>query len=241
MTVTLPGHVKLALVEVKAGTFTMGSRFNEGGRDSDESPHQVTLTRDFYIGRTGVTQAQWNAVMGDNHSSFKGGAMPVAQVSWIDAMEFCRKLNEMGLAFAGWTFTLPTEAQWEYAARGGKKSKGYKFAGGDTIGDVAWYCENSGDKTHPVAKRQSNELGLYDMSGNVWEWCRDWYEKGYAVNPETLEGNSGLGRVARGGGWDSSDRGCRSALRLCLAPGHRSDTLGFRLVLVPVQEGDRGR
>ena len=235
MEIDLPGGVKLALVKVEAGTFTMGSPVGEADREDDESQHRVTLTRDFYLGRTEVTQAQWRAVMGTDPSRFKGDDLPVEMVSWDDAMAFCRKLNEMGLAPAGWTFTLPTEAQWEYAARGGNRSRGFMYAGGNDIGEVAWYDGNSRGETHPVGTKRANELGLYDMSGNVWEWCLDWYEKGYAADPETLAGNRGSGRVIRGGGWFYVAGYCRSAIRILNGPGCRRFSLGFRLALVPVQ------
>ena len=199
----LPGGVKLALVKVAAGSFMMGSPAGETGRYDDESLHRVTLTRDFYLGRTEVTQAQWRAVMGTDPSYFKGDDWPVEQVSWNDAMAFCRKLNEMGLAPAGWKFTLPTEAQWEYAARGGNRSRGFVYAGGNDIGEVAWYIGNSGYKTHPVVTRRANELGLYDMSGNVWEWCLDWYGSYGGDTTDPAGPSTGSLRVYRGGGWRS--------------------------------------
>jgi|GEM_PF-5874116 len=255
----LSGDVKLELLRVKAGTFAMGAY--DGENSDNEKEHRVTLTRDFYLGKTEVTQAQWRAVMGNNPSRFKGDDLPVENVSWNDAMAFCKKLNEMGKAPSGWQFTLPTEAQWEYAARGGRKSRGFKYSGSGNLNDVAWYYENSGDrrldenellkdfseekmvkywqdnncKTHPVASKKPNELGLYDMSGNVLEWCRDWYEDGYARDPEFLTGNSGSRRVRRGGDWRHGAGGCRSAFRYCNYPGERSDVFGFRLAFVPVQ------
>ncbi len=229
----LPGNVQLELVKIEAGTFTMGAL--DGENDTNEKEHQVTLTRDFYIGKTEVTQAQWQAVMGGNPSRFKGDDLPVEKVSWSDAMEFCDKLNEMGKAPSGWKFTLPTEAQWEYAARGGNKSCGFKYSGGNDVGDVAWYGNSSWNKTHPVAQKRPNELGLYDMSGNGWEWCLDRYESDYARDPEFLTGNSGSKRVSRGGGWFSHAWSCRSADRSYNVPGFRRSYLGFRLALVPVQ------
>ena len=147
-TLDLSGGMKLEMVKVEAGTFQMGSPEDESGRDFDETRHQVTLTQDFYIGRTEVTQAQWKAVMGENPSDFKGDDLPVENVSWNDAMAFCEKLNEK--APAGWKFTLPTEAQWEYASRGGEKSKGYIYSGSNAIDEMAWYEDNSGLRTHSV-------------------------------------------------------------------------------------------
>ena len=232
-TVALPGNVGLELVKVEAGTFTMGDPKNKKWLLGDEAAHQVTLTRDFCIGRTAVTQAQWRAVMGNNPSYFKGDDLPVESVPWNAAMAFCNKLNALRLAPEGYKFTLPTEAQWEYAARGGKKSNGYKYSGSNDLGEVAWYDGNSGDKTHSVAQKKANELGLYDMSGNVWEWCRDWYEKGYAIDPEFLIGNSGSVRVLRGGSVCRDAWGCRLACR-SISDGGAPSELGFRIVLVPV-------
>ena len=229
----MPGDVELELVRVEAGTFTMGAR--DGENYSDEKEHRVTLTRDFYLGKTEVTQAQWKAVMGNNPSRFKGGNLPVECVSWDDAMEFCKKLNEMGKAPSGWKFTLPTEAQWEYAARGGNKSRGYKYSGSNDRGEVAWYAGNSDIKTHPVATKGANELGLCDMSGNVWEWCLDRYGsyRGDAQDPTGPA--DGSDRVSRGGSWGSYARYCRSAYRGYGDPGFRNYFLGFRLAFVPVQ------
>ena len=234
ITVALPGDVDLALVKIEAGTFMMGSPSGEKGRYGDEKQHQVTLTRDFLIGRTEVTQAQWKAVMGDNPSEFEGDDRPVEYVSWHDAMKFCKKLNEMGKAPKGWKFTLPTEAQWEYAARGGNKSRGYKYSGSNDLGEVAWYNRNSGSETHPVAAKRANELGLYDMCGNVEEWCLDWYDSygGSATDPTGPA--TGSLRVRRGGSWCYDARYCRSADRGDDDPGLRCNDLGFRLALVPV-------
>ena len=236
ITITLPGGVKLDMVMVEAGTFTMG--VPDGERNYDESPHQVTLTRDYYIGRTEVTQAQWRAVMGDNPSCFKGDDRPVEQVSWDAAMEFCKRLNRFGKAPKGWKFTLPTEAQWEFAARGGNKSRGFFYSGGNEAREVAWVLV---DGTHPVAGLRPNELGLYDMSGNVSEWCLDWYEYDYACDPEFLKGNSGDARVYRGSNavdivvtpprHVSSDR--RQG-----GPARPRPFVGFRLALVRTTDAD---
>ena len=233
LTVALSGDLELELVKVEAGTFAMGTR--DGENYGNEKEHRVTLTNDFYIGKTEVTQAQYKAVMGKSPSYFKGDDLPVELVSWHDAMAFCKKLNEMGKAPDGWTFTLPTEAQWEYAARGGKKSKGYKYSGSGNLDAVAWYDDNSDTMTHPVTSKKANELGFYDMSGNVWEWCLDWYENGYAADPEFFTGNSGSFRVCRGGGWRDNARGCRSAIRGVHDPGGTSRDLGFRIALVQVK------
>lgn len=226
----MSGDVKLELARVDAGTFTMGAM--DGENYDNEVPHRVTLTRDFYLGKTEVTQAQWKAVMGNNPSYFKGDDLPVENVSWNDAMEFCRKLNEMGKAPDGWKFTLPTEAQWEYASRGGNKSRGHKYSGSNDVGEVAWY---EGNNTHPVATKGANELGLYDMSGNVWEWCLDRYDSysGDATDPSGP--SDGSFRVNRGGSWRSYARNCRSADRGSNVPGRRGSDRGFRLALVPVR------
>ena len=230
--------ISFKMVYVQGGTFTMGCTSEQGGEcDVDEKPsHQVTLS-DYWIGETEVTQALWEAVMGSNPSSFKGDNRPVEKVSWDDCQEFIRKLN----ALTGKTFALPTEAQWEYAARGGNKSRHCKYAGSNTIGDVAWYRENCYDKgssspdygTHPVKGKQANELGLYDMSGNVWEWCSDWegeYSSSSQTNPTGP--SSGSRRVYRGGGWCGYAWGCRVSDRNYDAPDNRSNYLGFRLSLV---------
>ena len=231
--IALPGGVELKVVKVEAGTFTMGEK--DGENNSDEVPHQATLTKDFYIGQTEVTQAQWEAVMGWNPSQFKGDGLPVDSVTWNDAQTFCEKLNGMyaGKLPAGYRFDLPTEAQWEYAARGGKKSRGCKYSGSNSIDEVAWYSRNSGHNTNPVGQKTANELGLYDMSGNVWEWCRDSYEVDYAEDPEFLFVNRGSFRVNRGGGMRSDANNCRVALRLCDSPDRRANNIGFRLALVP--------
>ena len=254
LTLELSGDVKLTMVKVEAGSFEMSAK--DGGNFKNEVPHRVTLTRDFYIGRTEVTQAQWKAVMGNNPSYRKGDDLPVENVSWNEAMEFCEKLNRMGKAPKGWKFTLPTETQWEYAARGGNRSRGYKYSGSNNLDEVAWYYENAGDqrlqdsslsldklksnnnKTHPVAGKGANELGLYDMSGNVWEWCLDDYQKDSSrVKPEFDRGNDqeGSDRVLRGGSWLNYAGGCRSAVRSDGDPGGRGSNLGFRLALVRVQ------
>jgi formylglycine-generating enzyme required for sulfatase activity len=217
----------IEMVRVKGGTFTMGYT-SEQGNDcySDEKPsHQVTLS-DFYIGKYEVTQAQWKAVMGSNPSHFKGDNLPVETVSWDDAQEFIRKLNVQ----TGKNYRLPTEAEWEYAARGGAQSRGTKYSGSNTVGDVAWYDGNSGNAIHPVGQKLPNELGLYDMSGNVWEWCSDWYgaySSGSQTNPAGP--SSGSYRVDRGGSWCSYARNARVPFRDYGTPGYRGSALGFRL------------
>ncbi len=220
------------MVYVAGGTFTMGGT-SEQGSDvySNESPtHSVTLSS-FSIGKYEVTQAEWEAVMGSNPSYFTGDNLPVEKVSWDDCQTFITKLNTL----TGKNFRLPTEAEWEFAARGGNKSQGYKYAGSDNIDDVAWYDSNSGSTTHAVGTKQPNELGLYDMSGNVWEWCSDWYGSYISSSQTNPTGaSSGSGRVARGGSWYDSARGCRVSRRSGITPGSGSYILGLRLAL-PVQ------
>lgn len=185
----------------------------------------------FYIGKTEVTQALWKAVMGSNPSYFKGDNLPVECVSWNDCQVFIRKLNSL----TGQNFRLPTEAEWEFACRGGNNSRGYKYSGSNYIDDVAWYDGNSGNKTHPVATKSPNELGIYDMSGNVWELCSDWhscYISGAQTNPEgPYRGYIGSRRVFRGGECSDDARSCRSSHRGSNSPDYCFFGLGLRLSL----------
>lgn len=225
-TLTVNG-VRFTMVAVKGGTFTMGATYDDAEVDAevDEEPaHKVTLS-DYYIGQTEVTQALWEAVMGSNPSNHKGDNLPVENVSWDDCQVFIQKLNQL----TGKQFRLPTEAEWEYAARGGRKSRDYKYAGDDYIGSVAWYSGNSGYETHPVATKQANELGIYDMSGNVWEWCSDWFGGDQSSSQSDPQGpSSGSRRVYRGGcsifAW-----GCRVSFRDCNTPDFCNTNLGLRL------------
>ncbi|MBP3763442.1 MAG: SUMF1/EgtB/PvdO family nonheme iron enzyme [Bacteroidales bacterium] len=226
------GGVSFDMVLVKAGTFTMGALEGDEEADGDETRHTVTLTRDYYIGATEVTQELYAAVMGSNPSGFtEGENLPVETVSHNDAVAFCGKLSEM----TGKTFALPTEAQWEYAARGGHKAPATAtlYAGGDDIEAVAWYGGNSDSKTHAVGTKAPNALGLYDMSGNVWEWCADWYGD-YSADAVTDPAgpSTGSNRVLRGGSWFNSARICRASFRDYYYPINRSYILGFRVVLV---------
>jgi len=230
--------VSIEMVYIKGGTFTMGCT-NEQGSDceEDEKPaHSVTLS-DYYIGKYEVTQKQWTAIMGNNPSYFKDcGNCPVETVSYNEIQDFLQKLNQK----TGKKYSLPTEAQWEYAARGGVMSQGLashtKYAGSNAIGDVAWFTVNSGSKTHPVGQKNANELGIFDMSGNVWEWCSDWYnENYYKTSPQNNPENTSTGsaRVLRGGSWSNNEGYCRVANRNNYNPGGRFNFYGFRLVLVP--------
>ena len=226
------GGVSFKMIAVEGGTFLMGSPESDAEADDDEKPqHEVTLSN-YYIGETEVTQELWETVMDSNPSEFKGPKLPVENVSWDDCQEFILKLNEK----TGKTFRLPTEAEWEYAARGGKKSKGYTYSGSNAIDDVAWYDGNSGEITHKVSTKQANELGIYDMSGNVYEWCQDWYGKTYYENSSTTDPQgptSGASRVLRGGSWYGIAQGCRVANRIIGYPGSRRNFIGLRLVLAP--------
>ena len=223
-------EVNIEMIEVDGGTFQMGS--NDG--ESDEKPiHSVTLIS-YFIGKYPVTQAQWKAVMGasttlSNPSNNKNcDNCPVENVSWDDVSGFIVGLNRQ----TGKKYRLPTEAEWEYAARGGNRSQGYTYSGSNTIDNVAWCKDNSSSKTHPVGEKQANELGIYDMSGNVWEWCSDWYDaysSGSQTNPTGP--NSGSNRVLRGGSWINNATNCRVVYRNFAAPSHRSFLIGFRLAL----------
>lgn len=242
------------MVHVEGGTFMMGSNMEEDNECSinDDYPfpgqkpvHQVTLSP-FSIGRYQVTQEEWLAVMGSSLSEFKNGRMPVKRVSWGDCQDFIKKLNKL----TGMSFRLPTEAEWEFAARGGNDSHGYKYSGSDCLDDVAWYshnciddeAESPEDGTHVVGKKSPNELGLYDMSGNVLEWCLDWYGE-YSneaqVNPtgpsstlfKSLFSTSCNCKVLRGGSWAQFDKGCTVSIRHYSAPRLRHAVVGMRLVL----------
>ena len=218
------------MVSLPGGEFTMG-----GDESDDEEPKHRVRVSPFAIGKYEVTQQEWTALMGENPSKFKGDTLPVENVSWNDAKEFCKKLSEM----TGNKYRLPTEAEWEYAARAGSTGK-YCFGDDERLlGDYAWYGKNSDKKTLPVGQKKPNAWGLYDMHGNVWEWCSDGYDGGYykelakrgvAIDP--WGPSRGSGRVIRGGSWDGGAVYCRSACRLDWAPGYPGGHLGFRLVRV---------
>lgn len=206
----------------------MGATAEQKNPDYDEQPtHRVSLSS-FYIGKYEVTQALWKAVMGSNPSNWKGDNLPVETVSWNDCQTFLRKLNAM----TGKNFRLPTEAEWEFSARGGNRSRGYQYSGSNVLSDVAWYVDNSGMKTHNVGTKAPNELGIYDMSGNVWEWCQDWHRYYYGYSQTNPTGpSSGSYRVIRGGGWSGGARIHRVANRYFNTPDSRIISLGFRLAL----------
>lgn len=217
----------MKMVFVKGGMFAMGDIWGDG--ESDEKPvHNVTVS-DFYIGKYEVTQAQWQEIMGSNPSYFdyNSDKHPVDNVSWEDVQEFITKLNQK----TGKKYRLPTEAEWEYAARGGYN---YKYSGSDTLTDVAWYYDNSGQKTHSVGQKRPNKLGIYDMSGNVYEWCQDWYGSYSSASQTNPTGpSSGSYRVLRGGSWNSPTENCRVSSRNSNPPSGRYYGGGFRLVLEP--------
>lgn len=229
ITETING-ISIELIRAEGGTFLMGGQ-DDQVQENEKPAHEVTLNT-FYIGKYPVTQAQWRAVMNTNPSYFKGDNLPVENVSWEDAVEFCHRLSQL----TGKNYRLSTEAEWEYAARGGNKSRSYKYAGSNNLDTVAWYEQKGGATTRPVGQKNPNELGLYDMSGNVWEWCQDWYDADYYKNSpkENPKGaHSGTYRVLRGGSWFNRAIGCRVALRDHDAPGNRGYDRGFRIVLVP--------
>jgi formylglycine-generating enzyme required for sulfatase activity len=216
----------MKFVYINPGSFTMGSI----NGDSDEKPvHKVKISRGFYMQTTEVTQGQWKTIMGDNPSHFKscGDSCPVESVSWDDAQNFIKKLNQK----EGKTYRLPTEAEWEYACRAGSDSD---YANGNSLDVIGWYYGNSGRTTHSAGQKKANNWGLYDMHGNVWEWCNDWYAD-YSVGQVTDPSGSVSGslRVYRGGSWDSYASGCRSAVRGRLTPGYRFVHLGLRLARTP--------
>lgn len=223
--------VKFEMVEVEGGTFMMGAT-EEQGEDVTrfELPvHQVTVSS-YKIGQTLVTQALWEAVLGQeaNESYVKGDELPIVMVTWDDCQTFIKKLNKM----TGATFRMPTEAEWEFAARGGNKSKGYRYAGSNNVDEVAWHANNSDIMLHPVATKNPNELGLYDMSGNAWEWCNDWFD-GYKtvdqIDPQGPSESPYSTKALRGGSVGDDETICRISNRKSYYPASRNSTIGFRL------------
>ncbi len=254
----LTNSIGMKLVLIPKGTFQMGSPPSEQGSGDDERQHEVTLTQDYYLGAFEVTQAQYRKVMGNNPSNFQGDVVaerhpqtgrvvkegdssrhPVERVSWNDAVEFCKRLSDLPEEKkAGRVYRLPTEAEWEYACRAGRKTAFSFGEESDSLGDFAWFAGNSGGKTRAVGEKKPNAWGLYDMHGNVWEWCSDWYSeypKG-AVSDPAGPIESSL-RVHRGGCWDFEAAFCRSARRsgdlpsYRLGPSLRDDGIGFRVAL----------
>lgn len=226
-----PGNVivnsiGMKLAYIPAGEFEMGSGLDEKGRQEDEYLHTVKLTRAFRIGVTEVTQGQWTAVMGFNRSHFKGDELPIEKISWRDAAAFCKKLSEK----EGRVYRLPTEAEWEYACRAGTTGK---FSGSGDIEEMGWYLENSDEQTHAVGGRSANAWGLYDMHGNVSEWCSDYYSADYpeggAIDPTGAA--EGSYRIIRGGSWSHFARSARCAARNSAPASYQLKQTGFRVVM----------
>ena len=221
--------VSFKMIRVQGGTFMMGATPEQGCDvcGSEKPAHQVTLSS-YSIGETPVTQELWQAVMGSNPAKFKGIQRPVERVSWDDCQEFISRLNQK----SGRQFRLPASAEWEFAARGGVKSKGYKYSGSNDINEVAWYGDNSSGQSHPVKQKKPNELSIYDMSGNAWEWCLDWWGV-HILSPQTnpIGPASGSDRVVRGGCWINDARFCCVSCRYYFSPGYADGSLSFRLVL----------
>lgn len=228
---TYTNSIGMEFVLIPAGSFMMGGDKNFEDASDDETPrHRVTISKSFYMGKYEVTQEQWMALMSSNPSEFKGRSRPVEKVSWDDAQVFISALNRKE---GKEVYRLPTEAEWEYAARAGSTTT--YFFGDDKggLGQYAWYEGNSGKETHPAGQLRANQWGLHDMSGNVWEWCQDWYgDKYYANSPSTdpTGPSSGSARVLRGGSWGNSAQSCRSADRCDYSPGSGINFFGFRLV-----------
>lgn len=224
--------VSFEMVEVEGGSFTMGCTSEQIGEcEKNETPnHIVVISKDYYIGKYEVTQELWEAVMGNNPSSFKDSEKPVESVTWNECREFCTELSRL----TGRNFRLPTEAEWEFAARGGRKSTSAKFSGSSSAANVAWYEANSNGQTHPVGKLHPNELGIFDMSGNVGEWCQDYYDSYPSKTQIDPQGpSSGHFRVVRGGSCGITDSYCRVTKRVQYNPNTRSKFYGFRIVFVP--------
>lgn len=224
--------VPFNMVSVRGGTYDMGASKDDMEAKKDEKPIQKVTLQEYYIGETPVTQALWKSIMGVNPSPFTGDNLPVTNINWYDCKIFIRNLNEA----TGYKFRLPTEAEWEYAARGGYLSKGFRYSGANRIGAVGWYLNNSDDKPHRVKEKQPNELGLYDMSGNVWEWCEDWHGD-YSIYVNVNQFNpkgcaTGSSRVLRGGCWYDGPERCRVTSRDKCDPDGRDISVGLRLALV---------
>ena len=229
-TCTSTGPIEYEMVFVEGGSFRMGATAEQGDEFcADERPVHYMKINNFYIGKFEVTQEQWKRVMGENPSYFKGSDLPVEKVSWNDVQLFIEKLNLM----TGKKYRLPREAEWEYAARGGKRCGGYKFSGANSTNDIGWVVTNSEETTHPVGSiSYPNELGIYDMTGNVSEWCSDWYGL-YSENPKyNINGpQKGKTRVIRGGSYCYYAESCRNAARGNCYPSIRMRDLGFRLAM----------
>jgi formylglycine-generating enzyme required for sulfatase activity len=216
--------IGMKLAYIPAGEFDIGSAADEKGHEEDETLHRVKITHAFRIGVTEVTQAQWKAVMGQRRGKFEGDDLPVEEISWADAKAFCEKLSKA----EGKTYRLPTESEWEYACRAGAIGR---FAG-EKLADLGWFDDNADEKTHPVTAKKPNAWGLYDMHGNVAEWCADAYAPGYPPGPvaDPAGPAEGKGRVVRGGSFASLERGCRCASRSSAPAAYQMKTVGLRVV-----------
>ena len=235
LSVRLNEEMSLEMVPVEGGSFRMGEE--DSKYDRERPVHQVTVPG-FYLGKFPVTQEEWVAVMGENPSAFEGERNPVERVSWSDARKFIEKLNRQTRR----TFRLPAEAEWEYACRGGRLHGGYLYSGSDKLKQVGWYEQNSGNSTREVGELLANELGIYDMCGNIWEWCEDDWHGSYDGAPE--DGSAwidrpkrGANRVFRGGSYLDDAGGCRPAYRNGIRPDNRYHLVGFRLALSPQSVG----
>ena len=238
---TITNSIGMKLVPIPAGTFLMGAPKKEKDRSDDEVKHKVTLTKDFYLGMTQVTQAQYERVIDKNPSHFQSDEVsgrdssefPVEQISWDDAVEFCKKLSDLPEEkAAGRVYRLPREAEWEYACRAGSTTAFSFHIDGELLCDYAWYEDNSGERPHPVALKKPNAWGLYDMCGNVWEWCSDWYgEYSKSAVSDPTGPKEGSSRVTRGGSWISDAASCGSARRSWYLPSDRDDQSGLRVAL----------
>lgn len=220
----ITNSIGIKLVYISAGSFLMGSPFDQPNRQDDEQPHRVTLTKSYYLSTTEVTQKQWREVMEFDRGEFTGDDHPVEKVSWKDAVTFCEKLTQKESR----TYRLPTEAEWEYACRAGGSG-----SSGITLDEMAWHANNSSEKTHPVGSKQPNAWGLYDMLGNVAEWCADIYHANYGKESATDPTGPAEGsyRVIRGGSWASFRPACRCAARSNAPPSYQFKQTGFRVLL----------
>ena len=231
MTETITNSIGMELVLIPAGSFRMGGdKKLEQAEDHETPRHIVKISKTFYMGKYEVTQSQWSEIMNNNPSEFKDDIRPVERVSWNDVQEFIQKLNNKEETIK---YSLPTEAEWEYAARADTEST-YCFSGDiQILSQYAWYRKNSAGKTHPIGQLKPNAWGLYDVHGNVHEWCQDWFDRNYysqSPSNSPLGPSSGLAKVSRGGDWGSEDWYCRCASRSLSSPDRRSNRLGFRLV-----------
>jgi formylglycine-generating enzyme required for sulfatase activity len=238
--IDLGNGATMQFVLIPPGSFAMG----DAKGSSDEQPvHKVTITRPFYLGKYQVAQKQWKAVMGSNPSTSQGPQNPVDSVTWDGCQAFLAKLNAKFRA-AGAKFSLPTEAQWEYACRAGSTGIFYYGNAEDRLGDYAWFSDHAGGRTHPVGEKKPNPWGLYDMYGNVWQWCADWYDADYyrkSPASDPAGPSAGSERVMRGGSWYRGALNCRSADRYRGVPGCPDYGAGFRVVLLsaPAQAAEQ--